>query len=170
MVQNGLKWSKMVKNGQKYIARCSYYPLNSCSACIPRQVIHAIHVMLAHQVAHTIQISLVHTLSPIFIIFYCIYSCHLCSLIFHNLSNFQLRTRLENIHFVMYTFVLNMYCQQLGEICQLRRGIYICLRYTFVSFDRSSYSDDGQLYIRGSSHFFRFSLSPLIQLMLQVSL
>ena len=67
---NGLKWSKMVKNGQEHIARCSYYPLNSCSACIPMQVIHAIHVMLAHQVTHTIQISLVHTLSPIFI------NCH----------------------------------------------------------------------------------------------
>ena len=38
-----------------------------------------------------------------------------------------------------------------------------------ISSDRSSYSDDGLLYIRGSdsSHFSRFSLSPL---MLQVSL
>ena len=38
----------------------------------------------------------------------------------------------------------------------------------FVSSDRSSCSDDGLLYIR--AHFFRFSLSPLMQLMLQVSL
>ena len=38
----------------------------------------------------------------------------------------------------------------------------------FVSSDRSSYSDNGLLYIRGN--FFRFSLSPLMQLMLQVSL
>ena len=33
----------------------------------------------------------------------------------------------------------------------------------FVSSDRSSCSDDGLLYIR--AHFFRFSLSPLMQLM-----
>ena len=40
-----------------------------------------------------------------------------------------------------------------------------------ISSDRSSYSDDGLLYIHGSrSNFFRFSLSPLMQLMLQVSL
>ena len=31
-----------------------------------------------------------------------------------------------------------------------------------VSSDRSSYTDDGLLYIR--AHFFRFSLSPLMQL------
>ena len=37
------------------------------------------------------------------------------------------------------------------------------------SSDRSSYTDDGPRYIRGTS-FFRFSLSPLVQLMLQVSL
>ena len=41
----------------------------------------------------------------------------------------------------------------------------------FISSGRSSCSDDGLLYIRGgSTHFFRFSLSPLMQLMLQVSL
>ena len=51
----------------------------------------------------------------------------------------------------------------------------ICIKYCtiyispFVSSVRSSYTDDGLLYIRGSQ-FFRFSLSPLIQLMLQVSL
>ena len=42
-----------------------------------------------------------------------------------------------------------------------------------VSSNRSSFSDDGLLYIRGgssSSHLFRFSLSTLMQLMLQVSL
>ena len=37
-----------------------------------------------------------------------------------------------------------------------------------ISSDRSSCTDDGLLYIR--AHFFRFSLSPLMQLMLQVSL
>ena len=37
-----------------------------------------------------------------------------------------------------------------------------------ISSDRSSYSDDGLVYIRGN--FFRFSLNPLMQLMLQVSL
>ena len=31
----------------------------------------------------------------------------------------------------------------------------------FVSSDRSSHCDDGLLYVRSSSHFFRFSLSPL---------
>ena len=42
---------------------------------------------------------------------------------------------------------------------------------TFISSVRSSYSDDGLLYIRHSGgNFFRFSLSPLIQLMLQLSL
>ena len=40
---------------------------------------------------------------------------------------------------------------------------------TIFSSDRSSYTDDGPRYIRGTS-FFRFSLSPLVQLMLQVSL
>ena len=40
----------------------------------------------------------------------------------------------------------------------------------FVSSDRSSYSDGGLSYIRGDGNFFRFSLSPLMQLMLQVSL
>ena len=40
----------------------------------------------------------------------------------------------------------------------------------FISSDRSSCSDDGLLYIYLSTHFFRFSLSPLMQLMLQVSL
>ena len=39
----------------------------------------------------------------------------------------------------------------------------------FVSSDRSSYSDVVPLYIHGDN-FFRFSLSPLMQLMLQVSL
>ena len=40
-----------------------------------------------------------------------------------------------------------------------------------VSSDRSSCSDDGLLYIHPrSGNFFRFSLSPLMQLMLQVSL
>ena len=65
--------TKIKKNrdqSKTHIARCSCNPLNLCSACIPMQVMHAIHVMLAHQVAHTIQISLVHTLSPIFINFY----------------------------------------------------------------------------------------------------
>ena len=44
--------------------------------------------------------------------------------------------------------------------------------YSIVSSDRSSCSDDGLLYIYiyTSGHFFRFSLSPLMQLMLQVSL
>ena len=37
--------------------------------------------------------------------------------------------------------------------------------FGFVSSDRSSYSDDGLLYIRGSQ-FFRFSLSPLMHMML----
>ena len=43
---------------------------------------------------------------------------------------------------------------------------------SLVSSVRSSCSDDGLLYIRssGRGNFFRFSLSPLIQLMLQVSL
>ena len=39
---------------------------------------------------------------------------------------------------------------------------------TIISSNRSSYSDDGLLYV--PSHFFRFSLSPLMQLMLKVSL
>ena len=30
-----------------------------------------------------------------------------------------LGTRLGNIHFVIYTFVLDIYCQQLGDIYQL---------------------------------------------------
>ena len=30
-----------------------------------------------------------------------------------------LGTRLGNIHFVICTFVLDIYCQQLGDICQL---------------------------------------------------
>ena len=43
--------------------------------------------------------------------------------------------------------------------------------YSIVSSDRSSCSDDGLLYISiHPGHFFRFSLSPLMQLMLQVSL
>ena len=65
--------TKIKKNrdqSKTHIARCSCNPLNLWSACIPMQVMHAIHVMLAHQVTHTIQISLVHTLSPIFI------NCH----------------------------------------------------------------------------------------------
>ena len=40
----------------------------------------------------------------------------------------------------------------------------------FVSSDRSSCTDDGLLSIYISAHFFRFSLSPLMQLMLRVSL
>ena len=42
--------------------------------------------------------------------------------------------------------------------------------FLFVSSDRSSCSDDGLLYIYLyiQGHFFRFSLSPLMQLMLQV--
>ena len=39
--------------------------------------------------------------------------------------------------------------------------------FRFVSSDRSSYSDDVPLYIRSSSNFFRFSLSPLMQLLLK---
>ena len=31
----------------------------------------------------------------------------------------SLGTGLGNIHFVIYTFVLDIYCQQLGDICQL---------------------------------------------------
>ena len=30
-----------------------------------------------------------------------------------------LGTRLGNIHFLIYIFVLDIYCQQLGDICQL---------------------------------------------------
>ena len=52
---------------------------------------------------------------------------------------------LENVHFLEYTFVLDIHCQQLGKMCQLegicapfRRGvgecafsrIYICIGYT----------------------------------------
>ena len=50
------------------------------------------------------------------------------------------------------------------------RGIH-CMKHDtpIFSSDRSSYTDDGPQYIRGTS-FFRFSLSPLVQLMLQVSL
>ena len=43
------------------------------------------------------------------------------------------------------------------------------LFYPFVSSNRSSCSDDGLVYIQ-QGHFLRFSLSPLMQLMLQVSL
>ena len=46
--------TKIKKNrdqSKTHIARCSCNPLNLCSACIPMQVMHAIHVMLAHQVA-----------------------------------------------------------------------------------------------------------------------
>ena len=35
-----------------------------------------------------------------------------------------LGTRLGNIHFVIYTFVLDIYCQQLGDICQLQ-NVYV---------------------------------------------
>ena len=42
--------------------------------------------------------------------------------------------------------------------------------FIVISSDRSSYSDNGLLYIRAQRNFFRFSLSPLMQLMLQVSL
>ena len=38
-----------------------------------------------------------------------------------------------------------------------------------ISSDKSSCTDDGLLYVY-PGHFFRFSLSPLMQLMLQVSL
>ena len=55
-----------------------------------------------------------------------------------------LGTRLRNIHFVIYTFVLDIFCQQLGDICQLEGvcapfghkvgeytfcNIYICIGY-----------------------------------------
>ena len=30
-----------------------------------------------------------------------------------------LEARLGNIHLIIYTFVLDIYCQQLGDICQL---------------------------------------------------
>ena len=44
---------------------------------------------------------------------------------------------------------------------------WFCSVFFFVSSDRSSYSDNDLLYIRssGSSNFFRFSLSPSMQLM-----
>ena len=51
-----------------------------------------------------------------------------------------------------------------------RNNITINPVTVIVSSDRSSCSDDGLLYIYLSGHFFRFSLSPLMQLMLQVSL
>ena len=55
-----------------------------------------------------------------------------------------LGTRFGNIHFVIYTFVLEIYCQQLGDKCQLEGvcapfghkvgeytfcNIYICIGY-----------------------------------------
>jgi len=55
----------------------------------------------------------------------------------------------------------------------VRVNIFVC-HPLFVCSDRSSYSDDVLLYICGGSsssrNFFRFPLSPLMQLMLQVSL
>ena len=83
--------TKIKKNrdqSKTHIARCSCNPLNLCSACIPMQVMHAIHVMLAHQVAHTIQISLVHTLSPIFINFHQFWLGLSVSSVFINFSYF----------------------------------------------------------------------------------
>ena len=56
-----------------------------------------------------------------------------------------LEARLGNIHLMIYTFVLNIYCQQLGDICQLEGvcalfghkvgeytfcNIYICIGYS----------------------------------------
>ena len=41
--------------------------------------------------------------------------------------------------------------------------------HIFISSDRSSYSDDVLLHIH-PGHFFGFSLSPLMQLMLQMSI
>ena len=83
--------TKIKKNrdqSKTHIARCSCNPLNLWSACIPMQVMHAIHVMLAHQVAHTIQISLVHTLSPIFINFHQFWLGLSVSSVFINFSYF----------------------------------------------------------------------------------
>ena len=54
-------------------------------------------------------------------------------------------------------------CADLAELSELSEQ-------TIASSDRSSYCDNGLLYISGSSNFFRFSLSPLMQLMVQVSL
>ena len=110
------------------------------------QVMHAIHVMLAHQVAHTIQISLVHTLSPIFINFHQFLLGLSVSSVFINFSYFIQLYKWGglNIHFVRYLFVLDRFCQQLGDICQLEgvcapfwhkvgehtfRNIYICIGY-----------------------------------------
>ena len=38
-----------------------------------------------------------------------------------------LGTRLGNIHFVIYTFVLDIYCQQLGDICKSVGGCLCAL-------------------------------------------
>ena len=48
----------------------------------------------------------------------------------------HLDTRLGNIHFVIYTFVLGIYCQQLGDICQLQ-NVYVLFghrvgEYTYI--------------------------------------
>ena len=59
------------------------------------------------------------------------------------------------------------------EISHHHQHLCVFMGGVTISSDRSSCSDDGLLYIRGSSggsNFFRFSLSPLMQLMLQVSL
>ena len=53
-----------------------------------------------------------------------------------------LGTGLENVHFQEYTFVLDIHCQQLGNMCQLEgvyaafgHGFWECefLEYTFVT-------------------------------------
>ena len=80
----------------------------------------------------------------------------------------QKASNLPNTHNVRF--------DQIGRIfaSKFSQSKYFCIHQTqypeFVSSDRSSYSDDGLLYIYTSGHFFRFSLSPLMQLMLQVSL
>ena len=46
------------------------------------------------------------------------------------------------------------------DLVRISFGSIFTEDFSFVSSDRSSYSDDDLLHIRSSGHFFRFSLSP----------
>ena len=62
-------------------------------------------------------------------------------------------------------FQLSLFEFSLARRLAAKRGL------AFVSSDRSSYSEDGLLYVRiYTVQLFEFALSPLMQLMLQVSL
>ena len=108
-------------------------------------------------------------------------------LLFNLLVHYYTQGNIENIetfdHLHLWAFSINIIiCEQpvsiyfaptswLIQDFTLLTNIMIIITLiikTIISSNRSSYSDDGLLYV--PSHFFRFSLSPLMRLMLQVSL